>query len=196
MLHQYFLKTSANFLKIYFFKICCFFTTLSFFNKFNSNNCQMEFLLTLASFSIWLYLLFFYSNKKFSFQDLFWTNKMVFENELIKKKNQVDNLCIIIPARNEELYIPETLRSISNLNFSKKSVLIIDDNSTDDTVKISKNILNKKKIQNFILKGKTLPKGWSGKVWALKQGIDFLKKKKIFILFIFRFRHKIRKKCC
>ena len=114
----------------------------------------MEFLLTLTSFSIWLYLLFFYSNKKFSFQDLFWTNKMVFENELIKKKNQVDNLCIIIPARNEELYIPETLRSISNLTYSKINVLIIDDNSTDDTVKISKNILNKKKFKTLSLKEK------------------------------------------
>ena len=145
----------------------------------------MEFLLTLTSFSIWLYLLFFYANKKFSFQELFWTNKVVFENELIKKKTQVDNLCIIIPARNEEQYIPETLRSISNLTYSKISVLIIDDNSTDDTVKISKNILNKKKIQNFIVKGKKLPKGWSGKVWALKQGIDFLKKKKFsFYLFL------------
>ena len=76
----------------------------------------MEFLLTLTSFSIWLYLLFFYANKKFSFQDLFWTNKVVFENELIKKKTQVDNLCIIITARNEKQNIPETLTSISNLN--------------------------------------------------------------------------------
>ena len=78
---------------------------------------------------------------------------------------------------------------------TKKSVLIIDDNSTDDTVKISQNILHQKKIHHYIVKGKKLPQGWSGKVWALKQGIDFLKKK-IFILFIFGFRHKIRKKCC
>ena len=71
------------------------------------------------------------------------------------KQKQVDKLCIIIPARNEEQYIPETLRSISNLTYSKISVLIIDDNSTDDTVKISKNILAiKKKFKTLSLKEK------------------------------------------
>ena len=105
----------------------------------------MDFLLTFISFLVWLYLLFVYANKKFSLQDLFWTNKVVFENENLITNQKVENLCIIIPARNEEQYIPETLQSIANLNFNKISVLIVDDNSTDDTVKISQNILHQKK---------------------------------------------------
>ena len=138
----------------------------------------MDFLLTFISFLVWLYLLFVYANKKFSLQDLFWTNKVVFENENLITNQKVENLCIIIPARNEEQYIPETLQSIANLNFNKLSVLIVDDNSSDDTVKISQNILHQKKIHHYIVNGKKLPQGWSGKVWALKQGVDFLKKKK------------------
>ena len=145
----------------------------------------MDFLLTFISFLVWLYLLFVYANKKFSLQDLFWTNKVVFENENLQTNQKVENLCIIIPARNEEQYIPETLQSIANLNFNKLSVLIVDDNSSDDTVKISQNILHQKKIHHYIVNGKKLPQGWSGKVWALKQGVDFLKKKKFsFYLFL------------
>ena len=41
------------------------------------------------------------------------------------------------------------------------------------------NLLNTK-----LSKGKKLPNGWSGKVWALKQGVDLVIKKK-FSHFIF-----------
>ena len=49
----------------------------------------------------------------------------------------------------------------------------------------AKNIFEKKKFKNYkILNGKKLPKGWSGKVWALYQGIESVKKKYDYFLFI------------
>ncbi len=47
---------------------------------------------------------------------------------------------IIIPARNEEKYLPSCLESISNLNYPKKDieVIVVDNGSTDNTREIAK----------------------------------------------------------
>ena len=135
--------------------------------------------LTLISLLAWLYLLFFNSKKISSFNDLFWRNKILFENEKVPNKKLSCKVCVIIPARNEEKNIIKTLKSISKQNFKNLSVLVIDDNSKDKTFHIARKTLQKaKNLKFFILKGKKLPAGWSGKVWALKQGIDYIKKKK------------------
>ncbi len=143
-------------------------------------------LFCLVSFFSWVYLLFFNSKKYFSYNDFFWSNKIIFEKLYRKNKNKkVQKICIIIPARNEEENISETLNSIINQGLKKISILIIDDNSTDKTNLIASNLLKKKKINHQIVKGKKLPNGWSGKVWALKQAVDILKKKKIeYYIFI------------
>ena len=46
----------------------------------------------------------------------------------------------MIPARNEEKYIAETIKSILLQNI-KKFILIVDDSSTDSTVAEAKKIL-------------------------------------------------------
>ncbi len=78
---------------------------------------------------------------------------------------------MIIPARNEEKYIEETLESVKNQNIKALHTIVVNDNSTDNTQKVLKNF-----SRNFtnlkILNGKKLPPGWVGKVWALKQGVD------------------------
>ena len=122
-------------------------------------------ILTLISLLAWVYLLLFYSRKGSSFNDLFWRNKILFENEKVPKKKLSCKLCIIIPARNEERNIVKTLKSISEQNFKNLSVLVIDDNSSDKTFEITRKTLQKaKNLKFFILKGKKLPTGWSGKV--------------------------------
>ena len=103
-------------------------------------------LFCLVSFFSWVYLLFFNSKKYFSYNDFFWSNKIVFEKLYRKNKNKkVQKICIIIPARNEEENISETLNSIINQGLKKISILIIDDNSTDKTNLIASNLLKKKK---------------------------------------------------
>ena len=46
-------------------------------------------------------------------------------------------ISIIIPARNEHLNIQRCLQSIKNQSYSNYEVIIVDDNSTDDTCKIA-----------------------------------------------------------
>ncbi|MAI59859.1 MAG: glycosyl transferase family 2 [Rickettsiales bacterium] len=140
----------------------------------------------LIAFCSWLYLLFFNSRKSFSYNDFFWSNETVFERSY--KKNNIKNykkICIVVPARNEEKNIVKTLNSIVRQDLNNISILIIDDNSNDKTYFVASNLLKKKKIKHQIVKGKKLPNGWSGKVWALKQAVDILKKKEIeYYLFL------------
>jgi hopene-associated glycosyltransferase HpnB len=78
---------------------------------------------------------------------------------------------VIIPARNEEKYIEETLESVKNQDIKALHTIVINDNSTDNTKKVLKNF--SRNFKNLkILNGKKLPPGWVGKVWALKQGVD------------------------
>jgi hopene-associated glycosyltransferase HpnB len=104
------------------------------------------------------------------------------------KKNNIKNnkkICVVIPARNEEKNIVKTLNSIVKQDLNNISILIIDDNSNDKTYFVASNLLKKKKIKYQIIKGKKLPNGWSGKVWALKQAVDILKNKEIeYYLFL------------
>jgi len=93
-------------------------------------------------------------------------------------------LCIIIPARNEEKYISKTLESIiyQEVNLF---VLLVNDNSTDNTTNEALKTFKKNKFEKFkIINAIELPQGWSGKVWALKQGVDWANKKK-FSHFLF-----------
>ena len=110
----------------------------------------------------------------------------IFERFYEKNNNKNNQkICVIIPARNEEKNICKTLNSILRQDLDNLSILIIDDNSNDKTHFVASNLLKKKKIKHQIVKGKKLPNGWSGKVWALKQAIDILKNKQIeYYLFL------------
>ena len=140
----------------------------------------------LVAFLSWVYLLFFNSRKFFSYNDLFWSNMTIFERFYKKNNNKNNqNICVVIPARNEEKNLPKTINSIVRQNLNNISILIIDDNSSDKTHIVASKLLKKKKINHQVVKGKKLPNGWSGKVWALKQAIDILKNKQIeYYLFL------------
>lgn len=63
------------------------------------------------------------------------------------------NFSIIIPFRNEEKHLPALLDSISNLNYPKSSFecLFVDDESSDDSVKIIKNWMNNSGLKIALL---------------------------------------------
>ena len=140
----------------------------------------------LVAFLSWIYLLFFNSRKFFSYNELFWSNMTTFERFYKKNNNKNNqNICVVIPARNEEKNLPKTINSIIRQDLNNISILIIDDNSSDKTHIVASKLLKKKKINHQVVKGKKLPDGWSGKVWALKQAIDILKNKQIeYYLFL------------
>jgi len=96
--------------------------------------------------------------------------------DLIRIKNE-PLVSIIIPVRNEEDTIKDCLDSITNLDYSKKEILVIDGNSTDGTRNILKSFHRKIKV----LEEKNLPDGWVGKNWACSVGYE--RSKGEFLLF-------------
>lgn len=137
-------------------------------------------LLCLSLFA-WLYLIFFWGRSFFSNQPFFWTNKVFFQSsseQMFNKKPKP--VTVIIPARNEETNITKTLSKLIKQDDVKLKIIIVDDNSTDETFKIARNFLITNSFKKFkIIHGKKLPPDWSGKVWALKQGVELALKDKL-----------------
>ena len=75
---------------------------------------------------------------------------------------------VLIPARNEAEVLGATLAGLQQQGAGLKIVLI-DDQSTDDTVAIAR---RSGLESSSILTGAALPPGWSGKLWALHQGLQ------------------------
>ncbi len=85
--------------------------------------------------------------------------------ELHKKDEKMENkpkLSIIIPLYNSKRYIKETIESILSQNFKDFEIIIIDDASNDESLKIIENI-SKKDKRIRVLKNKT-NKGKAGTV--------------------------------
>jgi len=88
---------------------------------------------------------------------------------------------ILIPARNEEKDILNLLNSIQQQDYIDYEVIILDDTSTDNTFKICQQFADKHRAFK-VIKGETLPPGWSGKNYACWQLAQ--KAKGDFLLFL------------
>lgn len=120
---------------------------------------SFEIAVGITTLSIWLYLFFARGH--------FW--RLNFASEL--PRPYTANVTAIIPARNEADVIADSV--VSLLRIPSILVIVVDDNSTDDTSRVA---LEAAKIENAesrltVLPGTALPPGWSGKLWALRQGI-------------------------
>ncbi|HEY9620732.1 MAG TPA: glycosyltransferase [Crinalium sp.] len=85
------------------------------------------------------------------------------------------SIAVVIPARNEAELLPVTLRSLLNQTYpGSLTILLVDDNSTDGTGAIARSVAQSlnKADQLIILSGKPLPSGWTGKLWAMAQGVE------------------------
>ena len=71
---------------------------------------------------------------------------------------------IIIPARNEEQNLPRLLASISSSATQPREVIVVDDESTDDTVAVAT------RFGARVLASGARPSAWMGKTWACYQG--------------------------
>ena len=90
----------------------------------------------------------------------------------------ISELTILIPARNEVLYIETTLRSLSEQGLNHQ-IILIDDGSTDGTAALAASL----HLPNLvIIPGQPLAPGWSGKLWALEQGRMLAQTKYLLLL--------------
>ena len=80
-------------------------------------------------------------------------------------------LSVCIPARNEERDIRACIESLLYQDYPKLEIIVVDDNSTDETAKIIRSMENQYSNLIFI-PGEKLPSGWMGKPYALHQAYE------------------------
>lgn len=134
------------------------------------SNCQSWSLgLVGLSLLIWLGLLLVWGN--------FWRcdQRLNLPESTSKMPQAWPNVTVVIPARNEAEVIATSLTSLLTQDYPGAwQILLVDDQSQDGTGEIAQttasNLNQANQLQ--ILSGQPLPPGWSGKLWAMKQGIE------------------------
>ena len=127
------------------------------------------FSLTLLSLVIWLFLILFWGQ--------FWRVNHQLEANKDKDidNNTLPTVCVIIPARNEADVIPVSLRSLLLQDYPGKfTIFLVDDQSSDGTANVAQEVAhNLDKTQQLqIVTSTSLPPGWTGKLWAMEQGLQ------------------------
>ena len=82
---------------------------------------------------------------------------------LLKTGKPIPSVSVIIPARNEERYIKRCLQSLLWQYYESLEIIMVDDNSTDDTLGVAKTIKDRRLK---LISLKRTPPGWTGKSWA------------------------------
>lgn len=123
-------------------------------------------ILVCLSLLIWVILLTLWGN--------FWLC-----NQRLDSYQQLESyptICGIIPARNEAEVIESSLKSLLLQNYpSCLRIVLVDDQSQDNTGNIAQNLaktLNQEE-RLTVISGQALPIGWTGKLWAMEQGINY-----------------------
>jgi hopene-associated glycosyltransferase HpnB len=78
----------------------------------------------------------------------------------------------VVPARNEAGSIGESIASLLAQDYRGQwTVILVDDDSNDGTAEIARRVANADERLR-VVRSPALPAGWTGKLWAVKQGID------------------------
>jgi hopene-associated glycosyltransferase HpnB len=95
-----------------------------------------------------------------------WSTRERLEPVNEQAERDLGDVTVLIPARNEAAVIQRTLLALGNQGKGLQ-VILVDDQSADETASLALSTLAGGLL---VLKGKSLPSGWTGKLWALEQG--------------------------
>jgi len=116
-------------------------------------------------FAIWAYLL--------GLRGAFWLGSQR-DDRRPARPAAWPSIAIVIPARNEADCIDKTIDSLLRQDYPGEwSVILVDDSSTDATATVAAAAAAARgqAARLTVVAGEALPAGWTGKLWALKQGI-------------------------
>ncbi|HZU44127.1 MAG TPA: glycosyltransferase [Terriglobales bacterium] len=116
------------------------------------------------SAAIWIYLLFG--------RGRFW---MISPTPAAGGKQRNSSVAVIVPARDEASFIGQSISSLLQQNYTGSvHVFLVDDSSRDGTSNIARESAQAigRSAGLTIISGQPLPPGWSGKLWALHQGVE------------------------
>ena len=115
--------------------------------------------LAVLTLIIWLYLLCAHGR--------FWQSGPILS---VSYPSRFPAVAVVVPARDEAPLIEATLRSLLAQDYGGPlRVILTDDNSTDGTGAIARGIGDPRLT---VIAGAPRPAGWSGKLWAVAQGVE------------------------
>jgi hopene-associated glycosyltransferase HpnB len=116
-------------------------------------------MIVLLSLVIWLYLVLLHGR--------FWSSGPELRPAEPTGPAQLPDIDIIVPARDEVETIGPVIASLVAQDYAGNfRVILVDDNSTDGTAAAAGT-----SPRLHILRGQPKPSGWSGKLWAVSQGV-------------------------
>jgi hopene-associated glycosyltransferase HpnB len=126
------------------------------------------FILAACSLLIWVVLVFA--------RGAFWRLR-AFDDGLLKPQPLANwpRVTAIIPARNEAQFIAQTVLSMLAQDYpGELRIVVVDDHSDDLTAKLAWEAACRAGARERVevISAETLPPGWTGKLWAMQQGVE------------------------
>ena len=95
-----------------------------------------------------------------------WSTGEVLDAVSTAPQEDLSDITVLIPARNEEEMVKTTLPALLEQGRGLH-IILVDDQSTDGTLEVARQLGGENLL---IILGEVPPAGWSGKLWALEQG--------------------------
>jgi hopene-associated glycosyltransferase HpnB len=128
----------------------------------------MSVLIAAAALAAWVYLL--------AARGGFWR----FRETLPSATRSIEaRVAAVIPARDEAEGIGRTVRSLLTQHFGGRlHLFVVDDHSTDGTASVAREAAEMAGASDRlrVIEGAPLPAGWTGKLWAVAQGVEAAQK--------------------
>ncbi|MDP9138211.1 MAG: glycosyltransferase [Pseudomonadota bacterium] len=120
-----------------------------------------------ATLAVWVYLV--------AARGGFWRASVVDDMSPSSEPPQVwPPVIAVVPARDEADVIALSVGSLLDLEYPGAfHIVLVDDQSRDTTAAVAQAAaLGRRDPRLTVLSGRALPRGWTGKVWAMQQGVE------------------------
>jgi hopene-associated glycosyltransferase HpnB len=105
----------------------------------------------------------------------FWRFREVIEIDPVPDDAPAPAVAVVIPARDEATTIGQAVRSLLASRYAGPlRVFVVDDHSSDGTAEVARKAADKTGAGDrlTVVSAPPLPPGWTGKLWALAQGVE------------------------
>jgi hopene-associated glycosyltransferase HpnB len=120
--------------------------------------------LAALSLAVWIYLVFA--------RGRFWLGRERDDAPVVPPA-VLAPVAIVVPARNEAENVGASVTSLLRQDYPAFSLVLVDDDSNDGTAEVARRTAAALQAEQklTVIAGEPLPAQWTGKLWALRQGI-------------------------